>query len=176
MSRFDVDDILVTSPSQALIDDLKHFLHTEFTIKDLEIAKYFLGIEIARSSVGTVLCQRKYILDILTNVGLKDCKPASTPLPPGLILSQGTDSFLEDPDQYRHLVGQLLYLNFTLPDLAHAIQQLSQFIAQPIRAHWKAALHVLRYLKGCSSLGIFISTASYLQVSAYSDADWGGMY
>lgn len=163
-----VDDVLIAGPSLDLITELKDYLHKEFTIKDLGV-----GIEIARSSAGIVLCQRKYVLDILSHAGLLDCKAASTPLHPGLILTQGSDDFLEEPDQYRRLVGQLLYLNFTRPDLGHATQHLSQFIARPTRAHWKAALHVLRYLKGCPSLGIFISSNTSLQVTAYSDADWG---
>lgn len=61
-----VDDVLITSPDQSLIDAVRDYLHAQFTVKDLGPAKLFLGIEIARSEAGTVLCQRKYILDILS--------------------------------------------------------------------------------------------------------------
>lgn len=168
-----VDDVLVTSPSQHLIDDLKAFLHSVFTIKDLGVARYFLGIEIARSEAGTVLCQRKYVLDLLHHAGLLGCKPVATPFPAGLVLSQGTAAPLADPDTYRRLVGQLLYLNLTRPDISYAAQQLSQYVARPTTLHWDAAVHVLKYLKGSPSTGIFISSHSNLQLTGYSDADWG---
>lgn len=136
-------------------------------------AKYFLGVEIARGEEGTVLCQCKYVLDIISNAGLLGCKSALTPLPPGVILPQTAEDILPDPEPYRRLIGQLLYLNFTRPDLSHATQQLSQFVAAPTPTHWKAALHVLRYLKGCPSLGLFLPTHNTLNLVAYSDADWG---
>lgn len=100
--------MLVTSPSQHLIDALKQFLHSAFTIKDLGLARFFLRIEIARTEAGTILCQRKYILDILRNAGLLNCKPVSTHLPSGLILTQGSNAVLSKPEAYRRLVGQLL--------------------------------------------------------------------
>lgn len=134
---------------------MKQFLHSKFTIKDLGEAKYFLGIEIARGEEGTVLCQRKYVLDIINNAGLTNCKAALTPLPPGVILSQTNEEILDDPELYRRLIEQLLYLNFTRPDLSHTTQQLSQFVAHPTKAHWKAALHVLRYLKAALLLDYF---------------------
>lgn len=167
-----VDDVLLTSPMQSLIDEVRDYLHAQFTIKDLGSAKFFLGIEIARSEAGTVLCQRKYILDIISQAGLLECRSVSTPLPAGLVLTQGTEARLEDPEPYRRLVGQLLYLNLTRPDISYVAQQLSQYVANPTHSHWTAALHVLRYLKGCPSLGLFISTSNSLALTAYSDADW----
>lgn len=106
-----VDDILVSGPSESLIAELKSFLDSAFTIKDLGPAKFFLGMEIARGQDGTSLNQRKYVLEILSSNGMLCCKPAATPLPPGLIISQGTETELQHPDMYRRLVGQLLYLN-----------------------------------------------------------------
>lgn len=78
---------------------------------------------------------------------------------------------MDDHVSYRCLVGQLLYLNFTRPDLSHATQQLSQFVARPTKTHWKAALHVLRYLKGCPSLSLHIPSINDFHLVAYSDAD-----
>lgn len=149
-----MDDVLLTSPSQALIDEVKDFLHVSFTLKDLGAAKYFLGMEIARGEEATVLYQRKYILDILSNAGLLDCRSVATPLPPSLVLSKGTDPILEDSESYRRLVGQLLYLNLTRPDISYATFE--SVCLHPTRAHWNAALHVLFYLKGCPSLGLYI--------------------
>lgn len=120
-----MDDILVSGPSLHLIEDLKGFLDKTFTIKDLNSAKFFLGMEIAWGTKGTSLNQRKYALEILYANGMLCCKPASTSLSPGLVLSQGSEEHLSLPDVYRSLVGQLLYLNLTRPDLTHVTHQLS---------------------------------------------------
>src|SRR5262249_55205638 len=68
--------------------------------------------------------------------------------------------------------GRFLYLGFTRPDLTYAIQQLSQFMHNPCQTHWNATLHVVRYLKGCLSYGLFYSSSTGFDISAYCDADW----
>ncbi|KAL0391469.1 UNVERIFIED_CONTAM: putative mitochondrial protein [Sesamum latifolium] len=101
------EDIYMKPPDGALIP----------TGKDLGPAKYFLGLEIARCDTGTLITQHKYIRDIIHDAGLTDCKPASTPLPIGLKLSAQHSDPLPDPGSYRRLVGRLLYLSFTRPDI-----------------------------------------------------------
>jgi len=138
-----VDDLLITGDDDKGIPRLKQDLHTAFTIKDLGLARYFLGVEISRSSQGTLLNQRKYVLDILTVVGLTGAKPAWFPLPKGLKLSTDVGTILSQPDSYRRLVGRLLYLTLTWPDISYAVQHLSQFLQQPRDTHFQIALHVL---------------------------------
>lgn len=143
-----VDDILLTGNDVDGIGSVKTALHEAFTIKDMGAARYFLGVEIARSNAGILLNQRKYILAILVDVGLSAYKPAAAPLPLGLHLSPDSSDILPNPAQYRRLVGRLLYLNLTRPDLTFVIRHLSQFLSQPRKPHLDAAFHVLRYLKG----------------------------
>lgn len=168
-----VDDILVTGSKDSDIQSLKADLHDRFAIKDFWLAKYFLGLEMARSIQGIYLSQRKYILDILLDTGLSGCKPAPTPLPQGVNLSNELGDSLPNPEPYQRLVGRLLYLNFTRPDITLAVQQLSQFVNSPRSTHWDAAVHMLRYLKGCPSLGLFYPSQNSLTLQAYADADWG---
>ncbi|KAK6124486.1 hypothetical protein DH2020_041767 [Rehmannia glutinosa] len=168
-----VDDVLITGSDMAEIASLKQYLDSLFTIKDLGAAKYFLGVEIARGDSGTYLNHRKYILDILKDTGLLLCKPAATPFPQGVKLVGMAGTPMVEPDKYRRLVGRLLYLNFTRPDITYCVQQLSQFGNNPYSSHWDAALHLVRYLKGCPSKGLFYSASSPLSLTAYSDADWG---
>lgn len=130
-------------------------------------------MEIARGSAEISLNQRKYVLDVINFAGFNGCITALMPLPPGLSLSKHDGDLLKDPEPYRRLVGQLLYLNLTRPDVSFASQQLSQFVAKPTTEHWKAALHVLRYLKGSPSLGVFYPSSCDFTVHAFSDADWG---
>ncbi|KAK6151368.1 hypothetical protein DH2020_014003 [Rehmannia glutinosa] len=168
-----VDDVLITGSHSDDIHSLKVYLDGLFTIKDLGFAKYFLGLEIARSETGTYINQRKYILDILTDIGLTNCKPYSTPLPLGLKLTGDAGELLSDPATYRRLIGHLLYLNFTRPDITFAVQQLSQFVNSPRKSHWDAAVHVVRYLKDTPSNGHFFPAHSHDSITTYSDVDWG---
>ncbi|KAL0430656.1 UNVERIFIED_CONTAM: Retrovirus-related Pol polyprotein from transposon RE2 [Sesamum radiatum] len=142
------------------------------SIKDLGPAKYFLGPELARSSHGLQVTRRKYLQDILADTSMLDARPAHTLFPSGLKLVIGDGSLLPDPRKCRRLVGRLLYLNFTRPDISFAVQQLSQFLQAPRTSHWDVGLHVLRYLKGTPSTGLFFSSSSSIRLSAYSDASW----
>ena len=149
-----VDDLLITGTNVDGIITIKAALHSAFTIKDLGLARYFLSLEMARSSQGTFLNQRKYILDILKDAGMTGAKPAPFPLPRGLQLSSYSGEVLFDPSSYRRLVGKLLYLSLTRPDISYSVQLLSQFLQQPRQPHYQEALHVLRYLKGTANKGL----------------------
>ncbi|XP_020222487.1 uncharacterized protein LOC109804970 [Cajanus cajan] len=89
-------------------------------------------------------------------------------------LSTTTGTPLSDPSAYRRLIGRLIYLTTTRPDITHAVHHLSQFISAPTTAYSQAAFHILRYLKQASGLGIFLSATSSLQLKAFSDSDWVG--
>nr|GMC63206.1 uncharacterized protein LOC109166753 [Ipomoea batatas] len=134
-----VDDILVTSPDIQLIQGLKTFLDNTFKIKDLGSLGYFLGIEAHMSDSGLNLCQRKYALDILTESGFINSKPINTPMVPGHQLSKDGGNSLFDASNYRRLVGRLLYLTATRPDISFAVQQLSQYVDAPTYQHLVAA-------------------------------------
>ncbi|KAL0436865.1 UNVERIFIED_CONTAM: Retrovirus-related Pol polyprotein from transposon RE1 [Sesamum radiatum] len=167
-----VDDVLLTGNSLPALDAVKHYLDDLFTIKDLGNAKYFLGLELARSNQGTYVTQRKYLLDIVHDCHLDDAKATTTPLPAGIKFDASSGPCLASPERYRRLVGRLLYLGFSRPDISFAVQQLSQFIQCPRQPHWDAALYLVRYLKGSSTLGLFFAADSSLPLTAYSDSDW----
>ncbi|CAH9072717.1 unnamed protein product [Cuscuta europaea] len=117
-------------------------------MKNLGVLKYFLGIEVARSADGLFLCQRKYALDIISEAGLLGAKPPPCPMEANYSLALSRGDLLSNPKPYRHLVGRLIYLYFTRPDLAYDIHILSQFMQAPRQDHWHVALRVVRYLKG----------------------------
>ncbi|KAL0373953.1 UNVERIFIED_CONTAM: Retrovirus-related Pol polyprotein from transposon RE1 [Sesamum radiatum] len=162
----------LTGPSMDLLTDVELHLDGLFTIKDLGAARFFLGLQIARSDVGLHLHQSKYIHDIVSDAGLLDAKSVTTPFSLGLKLSQDSGAALFDPEPYRRLVGRLLYLGFTRPDISYCVQQLSQFIQQPCEGHSRAALHVVRYLKGTPTTGLFFPASNSFQLRAFCDADW----
>ena len=149
-----VDDVLLASDNILEIKRLKTFLDAKFTIEDLGPLKYFLGLEVARSKTGISLCQRKYILDILEDTGLIGSKPVVVPMEFTLKLSANDTNFYEDPSGFRRLIGRLLYLTLTRPDLAYSVQVLNQFLAKPAVSHHQAAIRVLRYLKATPGQGL----------------------
>ncbi|KAL5569566.1 hypothetical protein UlMin_026141 [Ulmus minor] len=165
-----VDDIIITSPNTHIIASLKTFLHDHFKLKDLGFLKYFLGLEIAKSSQGLILSQRHYTLQLLEDTGYLACKPATLPMDPKASLSADAGDLLADISQYRRLIGRILYLTLSRPDITFAVHKLSQFLAKPRVPHLKVVHHLLRYLKSPPSQGIFFPVSSSYQIRAYSNA------
>ncbi|BBG98547.1 RmlC-like cupins superfamily protein [Prunus dulcis] len=166
-----VDDMIITGNDEKAICKLKHFLGSQFRIKDLGSLKYFLGVEVARSKTGISICQRKYTLDILEEAGLLGAKPAKVPMDPDLILSP-TGELLKDPTRYRRLVGKLIYLTITRPEITYAVNTLSQFMQEPKRQHLEAAYRLLHYPKEAPSQGLLFPAENKLKLIGYCDADW----
>ncbi|KAL0378686.1 UNVERIFIED_CONTAM: Retrovirus-related Pol polyprotein from transposon RE2 [Sesamum radiatum] len=94
------------------------------------------------------------------------------PLLASIKLSHKGSAALTDPEPYWSLVGHLLYLGFSHPDISHSVQQFSQSIQHPCEAHWHADLHVIRYLKRTSTTGLLFPSSNSLQLQAFCDADW----
>ncbi|KAL0406591.1 UNVERIFIED_CONTAM: Retrovirus-related Pol polyprotein from transposon RE1 [Sesamum latifolium] len=128
---------------------------------------YVDDILLTGSSESALRSVRSYLDKLFTIKDLVAAKPASAPFPTGLKLVLEDGALLPDPNKYRRLVGCLLYLGFTRPDISFAVQQLSQFLQPPHTSHWDAALHVLRYLKGTPSTGFI-----FLLCQLHSDASW----
>ena len=169
-----VDDIVITGSDQDDIQKLKQHLFTHFQIKDLGKLKYFLGIKIAQSSSGVVLSQRKYVLHILEETGMLDCKPVDTPMDPNVKLVPGQGESLGDPGRYRRLVGKLNYLTITRPDISFPVSVVSQFLQSPCDSHWDAVIRILRYIKSTPGEGVLYENRGHTQVIGYTDADWAG--
>lgn len=169
-----VDDVIISRDSLFEFQSIKAILHSSFKIKDLGQLKYFLGLEIAHSSQGISLCQRKYCIDLLTDTGYLACKPVFTPSDPSCKLHTGSSVPYNDVPSYRRLIGRLIYLTNTRPDITFATQQLSQFLTSPTEQHFTAATRILRYMKKCPGQGLMFPRDSSLHLSGYSDANWDG--
>ncbi|TYK03354.1 Retrovirus-related Pol polyprotein from transposon TNT 1-94 [Cucumis melo var. makuwa] len=114
-----VDDMIITSDDRQAISDLQCYLGKHFEMKDLGNLNYFLGLEISSSSSGYYLSQAKYTSDLLNRSGITDSATFSTPLDPNVRLTPFDGVPLEDPTLYRQLVGSLIYLTVTRPDIAY---------------------------------------------------------
>ena len=130
-----------------------------------------MGIEVLRSSRGIFISQRKYILDLLAEAGMLDCKPMETPMMTTHGLQMLPDGEPTDCSQYQRLVGKLIYLAHTRPDIAYAVGVVSRFMYRPQVQHMEAVIRILRYLKGTPGRGVFYQKNGNLDLVAYTDAD-----
>jgi len=106
--------------------DLKHFLVTYFKIKNFGSLKYFLGVEIARSKSDISFCQQKnYTLDILEDAGVLGAKLEKIPMKADVALMPTWSDLLKDHTCYRRLIGRLIYLKITRPEITYAVNTLS---------------------------------------------------
>ncbi|CAN1238082.1 Retrovirus-related Pol polyprotein from transposon RE1 [Linum grandiflorum] len=167
-----VDDIIITGNDEEEITRLKKKLNEEFELKDLGEMKYFLGMEVARSSKGLLISQRKYVLDLLDETGMTGCKPADTPMQPNVEFSRETEGIRTNKEKYQQLVGKLIYLSHTRPDIAYAVGITSQFMNDPTEEHLAAVMHILRYLKKTPGLGLMFKKNDTRSVELYTDASW----
>lgn len=117
-----VDDILLIGNNQVLINKVKSGLNSQFSIKDLGPLHYYLGIEFLRNNNGISKSQRKYALELLQRAGVLNEKPSNTPLDPNIKLNNSDGVPLTDTSLYKTLVGKLIYLTITRPDLSYALR------------------------------------------------------
>lgn len=128
----------------------------------------------ARSKQGIFISQRKYLLDILNDMGFLGSRPASFPLEQNLKLLPEDGDVLNDPAKYRRLVGRLIYLTITRPDITYSVHLLSRFMQSPRKRHYEAALRILKYLKGTPGQGMMFPSQNALKLKSYCDSDWAG--
>lgn len=134
-----VDDLLICGNDVYMIQKFKDYLGRCFSMKDLGKLHYFLGIEVGRGPDGIFFSQRKYALDIVSDTENLSAAPALTPLEQNHKLATVVSHTLDDPQKYRRLVGRLIYLTHTRPELSYAVHVLTQFMKRPKQAHWDAA-------------------------------------
>ncbi|XP_071699438.1 uncharacterized mitochondrial protein AtMg00810-like [Rutidosis leptorrhynchoides] len=170
-----VDDIVITGNDVDKINEFKVFLISKFLIKDLGELKYFLGIEVLKTNKGICLSQRKYCLELLNDYGLLGCKPMSTPIEPNVSINcdpTDKDPLLVNVTEYQKLVGRLIYLTLTRPDISFTVHVLSQYMHAPLHSHLNLAFRTLIYLKREPGKGLHLVRSNNFNLHAYCDSDW----
>uniref|UniRef100_A0ACD5WTB9 Uncharacterized protein n=1 Tax=Avena sativa TaxID=4498 RepID=A0ACD5WTB9_AVESA len=164
--------MIITGDDPEYIAFVKARLRDQFLMTDLGPLRYFLGIDVSSTSDGFYISQEKYIQDLLARAALGDERTVETPMELNVNLQLTDGDPLSDPTRYRHLVGSLVYLVVTRPDISYPVHILSQFVSAPITVHYSHLLRVLRYLRGTITRRLFFPRSSSLQLQCYSDATW----
>jgi hypothetical protein len=169
-----VDDLIIGGESMAEINNLKKNLEMQFHMKDLGELKYFLGIEVVRSRKGIWMLQKQYATNVLKKSGMSGCKPINVPLEKNCKLRADLGRRIENVNVYRSMVGSLIYLTITRPDLSYAVGLVSQFMQQPTKPHLECIRRILRYVKATLNYGLFYKADLDIELEGYTDADWAG--
>ncbi|KAI0530726.1 hypothetical protein KFK09_000274 [Dendrobium nobile] len=165
-----VDDILITGNNTSKISELISKLQMKFSLKELGLISFSLGIQVSHTANGYFLSQEQYAQDVLQAAGLLQSKPAQTLMDVKPVSDHST--FLNlDPVQYRKLAGSLQYLTITRPDIAFATNVVCQHMHQPTGKDFNNLKRLLRYVQGTQQYGLPI-TKGTLQLHSFSDSDW----
>lgn len=141
---------------------------------DLGKMRFFLGIEVLQKTDGIYICQRKYALEVLKRFGMEESNSVMSPIVPGFKMCKDEGGVKVDETFYKQIVGSLMYITATRPDLMFVVSLISRFMAQPTELHLQAAKRALRYLKGTVNYGIFYRKGGNEELIAYTDSDYAG--
>nr|GEV17079.1 putative RNA-directed DNA polymerase [Tanacetum cinerariifolium] len=168
-----VDDLLFTGNNERLMEDFKASMKAEFEMTDLGKMRYFLGIEVIQSSSGIHISQKKYAAEILTRFKMVDCNSVVNPIVPGNRLTHDGGEEVNET-VFKQLVGSLMYMTTTRPDIQFVVSFISRFMAKPTETHLAAAKRVMRYLQGTLDYGIWYRRGGKGKMEIYADSDFAG--
>lgn len=166
-----VDGVIFTSNDDYLIENFKTVMKEELEMTDMGLLRYFLGIEVEQNGNGIFISQAKYVTEVLERFNMQESKAAITPTVMGLKLSKEDNNKEVDPSLYKSIVGSLMYLTTTRPDIMHAVSLISRFMERPKEVHWQVAKRILRYVKGTKRFGILYTTSECSDLIGYTDSD-----
>jgi len=169
-----VDDLIFTGDDYDMLAEFKSSMLKEFDMSDLGNMHFFLGIEVVQREDGIFICQRKYALEILTKFGMLESNEVSSPIIPGVKISKDKDGTPVDETYFKQLVGSLMYLTATRPDMMFVTCLVSRYMAKPTNLHLQTIKRALRYLKGTVSYGIYYRKDGNGELRVYTDSDYAG--
>jgi hypothetical protein len=152
-----VDDMIITGDNPEYIVFVKTCHSDQFLMSGLGPLRYFLGIEISSMPEGFFLLQKKYIQDLPDRASLTDHQAAETPMELNVHLTPTYGKPLDDPTHYHHIIGSLVYLDVTRPDISYYVHIMSQFVSAPTQINYSHLLRIMCYLCGAISHHLFFS-------------------
>ncbi|CAM8912977.1 unnamed protein product [Rhodiola kirilowii] len=169
-----VDDIIFGSTSDELVKSFTKLLESEFEMSMVGELTFFLGIQVRQLENGTEISQQKYLSEVVKKYGLGDSKHVNTPSSPNESLIKDDASPRTDATRYRGMIGSLLYLTTSRPDIMFSVCQCARFQAEPRETHVKAVKRILRYPKGTEKLVLWYPRVKSLRLEGFTNADFAG--
>jgi hypothetical protein len=170
------DDLIICGPYSKKIAEFKHQMSKTFSMSDLGLLSYYLGMEVKQKPGEITIYQRAYATKIVEQCGMTGCNPIDTPMDQNSKLLPGRPDLAKDITRFRSIVGSLRYLVNTRPDIAYSVGMVSRFMEAPTSDHWAAIKRIVRYIAGTSEYGCTYlnKPTTGLKLLGYSDSDHAG--
>ncbi|GKD14786.1 retrovirus-related pol polyprotein from transposon TNT 1-94 [Tanacetum coccineum] len=169
-----VDDIIFASTTPELCDQFSKIMCSQFKMSMMGKISFFLGLQISQSPRGIFINQSKYALESLKKYGMESSDPVDTPMVEKSKLDEDTQGKAVDPTHYRGMIGTLMYLIASRPDLTFAVCMCARYQAKPTEKHLHAVKRIFKYLRGTVNRGLWYLKDSSIALTAYADADHAG--
>ncbi|GJW35036.1 retrovirus-related pol polyprotein from transposon TNT 1-94 [Tanacetum coccineum] len=171
-----VDDIIFGSTCQDMCDEFAKIMHDEFEMSMMGELNFFLGLQIKQMEDGIFFNQSKYIKEMLKKFGLEESKPMKTPMSSDTKLTKDEECESVDSTKYRGMIGSLLYLTASRPDIMFSVCLCARFQEAPKTSHLEAVKRIFRYIKGTMHLGLWYPKGTGIETVVYDDSDHAGDY
>jgi hypothetical protein len=169
-----VDDIIFGSTNKSFCDKFSKIMTDRFEISMMEVLTFFLGLQIKQTKEGTFISQTKYTRDILKKFGMDKTKPIKTPMCTNGYLDLDLGGTSIDQKVYRSMIGSLLYLSASIPNIMLSVCMCTKFQTTPKDCHLRAVKRIMRYLVLTPNLGLWYPKGSHFELLGYSDTDYAG--
>ena len=169
-----VDDIIFGATNVSLCEEFAKSMHSEFEMSMMRELNFFLGLQIKQLKEGTFINQANYIRDLLKKFNLEEVKAKNTPMGSSIKLDMDEKGKSVDQTKYRDMIGSLLYLTASRPDIMYNVCLCARFQACPKESYLNAVKRIFRYLKGTIDIGLWYPKCDNFELICYSDADFGG--
>ncbi|XP_019176275.1 PREDICTED: uncharacterized protein LOC109171658 [Ipomoea nil] len=169
-----VDDIVFGSTRETYKDEFIRHMKSEFEMSMVGELSYFLGLQIKQLEDGIFISQSKYANNLVNRFGLKESKAVRTPVATTEKIARDTEGKDVEQKLYRSIIGCLLYLTASRPDIYYSVGICARYQSSPKESHMKTVKRIIKYVKGTTDLGIWYSFDTNKYLSAYCDADWAG--
>ncbi|GJS80397.1 putative ribonuclease H-like domain-containing protein [Tanacetum coccineum] len=168
-----VDDIIFGSTNKSWCDEFEALMQSRFQMSSMGELTFFLGLQVKQNKEGIFISQDKYVAEILKKFDLVNVKAAITPMETKLPLTKDEEAFDVDVHLYRSMIGSLMYLTASRPDIMYAVCVCSRFQVTPKTSHLNAVKRIFKYLKGKPHLGLWYPRESSFDLEAFFDSDYG---
>jgi len=169
-----VDDIIFGSTNVSLCEEFSKCMHSEFEMSMMGELNYFLGLQIKQTKEGIFINQAKYVKDLLKKFDFEGMKPLSTPMSSSIKIDKDENGKAVDITKYRGMIGSLLYLTASRPDIMYSVCLCARYQSNPKESHLNAVKRIFRYLSGTKNLGLWYPKGTHIDLFSYTDADWAG--